>query len=56
MEPRKDQRANRSNGEGHSRRERSNEMRPRGDVVYTRLGNIQTKHRFGFIDVGEPNE
>lgn len=56
MEPREDDRADRSNGEGHSRRKRSNEMHPRGNVVYTRLSYIQTKHGFGFVDVGESKQ
>ena len=56
MEPRKYQRANRSNDDGQSRRKRSDKMHPCRDVVYTRLGDLQTKHGFSFVDVGESNQ
>ncbi|WZZ28058.1 hypothetical protein YC2023_011459 [Brassica napus] len=56
MEPRKDQRTNRSNDDGQPRRKRSDKIHPCGDVVYTRLGDLQTKHGFSFVDVGESNQ
>ena len=56
MEPRKDQRTNRSNDDGQPRRKRSDKMHPCGDVVYTRLSDLQTKHGFSFVDVGESNQ
>lgn len=56
MEPRKDKRADRSNGEGHRRHSGSDEMHSRGDFMYTRLGHSQTKHGLSFVDVGESNK